>query len=231
MSVGTTKPRMPLPRRLVGLRPDHGDVGDRAVGDPHLGAVEHPVVAVALGPGPHPGRVGAEIRLGQPEAADRLAGGHPRQPGLSSAPRCRTSRSRTSPAIPAPTPCCARRSRRPPAPCRPARRPPRWCRRSRSPAGACRADRASRPRASGSRSTVAVLEPVGDVRPDPAGRRSPGRSAWMSRSSSLSSASTSSSSSGAGAGHRSPLPARRDGGLLDLILAQQHVLRRPAREG
>ena len=34
---------------LVGARPHDRDVGDRAVGDPHLGAVEHPVVAVALG--------------------------------------------------------------------------------------------------------------------------------------------------------------------------------------
>ena len=31
---------------VLGLRPDHGDVGERAVGDPHLGAVEHPVAAV-----------------------------------------------------------------------------------------------------------------------------------------------------------------------------------------
>src|SRR3546814_7434138 len=30
---------------LVGLRPDDGDVGQVAVGDPHLGAVEHPVAA------------------------------------------------------------------------------------------------------------------------------------------------------------------------------------------
>ena len=33
---------------VVGVRPHHGDVGDRAVGDPHLGAVEHPVRAVRL---------------------------------------------------------------------------------------------------------------------------------------------------------------------------------------
>ena len=34
---------------VVGLRPDDRDVGEGAVGDPHLGAVEHPVVAVLAG--------------------------------------------------------------------------------------------------------------------------------------------------------------------------------------
>ena len=58
-------------------RPDDGDVGDRAVGDPHLGAVEDPVVAVAaracvrIEPGSEPA-----VGLGQAEAADRLARGH-----------------------------------------------------------------------------------------------------------------------------------------------------------
>jgi hypothetical protein len=33
---------------VVGLRPDDGDIGQVAVGDPHLGAVDHPVAAVAL---------------------------------------------------------------------------------------------------------------------------------------------------------------------------------------
>ena len=60
--------------------PDHRDVGHRAVGDPHLRAVQHPVVAVAPGVRAHTGRVRAEVRLGQAEAADRLARGHPRQP-------------------------------------------------------------------------------------------------------------------------------------------------------
>ena len=49
VSVGTTKPRIaPVPavrRRVAG--PHDGHVGDAAVGDPHLGAVEDPVVAVA----------------------------------------------------------------------------------------------------------------------------------------------------------------------------------------
>ena len=87
---------------VVGLRPHDGDVGDAAVGDPHLRPVEDPVVAVAPRAGAHVGRVGAEVGLGQPEAADRLAGRHPRQPLAASAPRCRTSRSGTSRASPAP---------------------------------------------------------------------------------------------------------------------------------
>src|ERR1700723_1685941 len=33
---------------LVGFRPDHGDIGDRAVGDPALGPVENPAAAVFL---------------------------------------------------------------------------------------------------------------------------------------------------------------------------------------
>ena len=65
---------------LVGLRPDDGDVGDGAVGDPHLATVEHPVVAVAAGAGAHAGRVRPVVGLGQAEAADRLTGGHARQP-------------------------------------------------------------------------------------------------------------------------------------------------------
>ena len=64
------------------LRPDHGDIGDGAVGDPHLPAVEDPVVAVTPGARPHRARVGAGVGLGQPEAPDRLAGGHARQPFL-----------------------------------------------------------------------------------------------------------------------------------------------------
>ena len=41
--LGTRKPRTPSSV----VRPDDGDVGDRAVGDPHLLAVQDPVVAVA----------------------------------------------------------------------------------------------------------------------------------------------------------------------------------------
>ena len=55
-----------------------------------LRAVEHPVVAVAPGAGAHRGGVGAEVGLGQPEAADRLAGRHPRAATAASAPRSRS---------------------------------------------------------------------------------------------------------------------------------------------
>ncbi len=74
------------PDAVVGLGPHDGHVGDRPVGDPHLRAVEDPVRAlagaVAPGPGAHAARVGAVVGLGQAEAADRLAGRHPRQPLL-----------------------------------------------------------------------------------------------------------------------------------------------------
>ena len=63
-------------------RPDDGDVGDRAVGDPHLLSVQDPVGAVAARARAHRAGVRAGVGLGQPEAADRLAGGHPRQPLL-----------------------------------------------------------------------------------------------------------------------------------------------------
>ena len=65
---------------VVGLRPDDGDVGQVAVGDPHLAAGDQPVVAVAHCAGLHVGRVGTAVRFGQTEAADHLAGGHVRQP-------------------------------------------------------------------------------------------------------------------------------------------------------
>ena len=70
------------PDAVVGLRPHDGHVGDPAVRDPHLRPVEDPVVAVAPGAGAHVDRVGAEVGLGQAEAADRVAGGHARQPRL-----------------------------------------------------------------------------------------------------------------------------------------------------
>ena len=140
---------------LVGARPDDGDVGDRAVGDPHLLAVQDPVVAVAAGAGAHRAGIGAGVGLGQAEAADRLAGGHPRAATAASAPRSPSARSRTSPASPAPRRGCACRCRRPRAPCRRGRRRSRWRRRSRSPPGACRARRARRARCASSRGIVA----------------------------------------------------------------------------
>ena len=65
---------------VLGPGPDHGDVGDAAVGDPHLGAGKNPVGAVLPGEGPHAARVGTVIGLGQAEASDRFPGRHPGQP-------------------------------------------------------------------------------------------------------------------------------------------------------
>ena len=88
------------PDALVGRRPHHGHVRDVAVGDPHLRAVEHPVVAVTARAGAHAAGVGAEVGLGQAEAPDRLAGRHPRQPLLLLLLGPEAPRSRTSPASP-----------------------------------------------------------------------------------------------------------------------------------
>ncbi len=74
------------PDAVLGLRPDHRDVGEGAVGDPHLGAGEYPVRALAgalaAGSGAHVGGVGAEVRFGEGEAADQFAGGEAGQPAL-----------------------------------------------------------------------------------------------------------------------------------------------------
>src|SRR6266513_4587096 len=67
---------------LLAARPDDRQVGNVAVRDPPLGAVEDPVLALAAGPGRHPGGIGAELRLGQTEAPDHLASGHSREPAL-----------------------------------------------------------------------------------------------------------------------------------------------------
>ena len=69
-----------LPTVLPELRPDHGDVRDVAVRDPPLRPVEDVLVALAAGIRPHAGRVRTEVRLGQAEAADRVAARQPRQP-------------------------------------------------------------------------------------------------------------------------------------------------------
>ena len=69
-------------RAVVRPRPDDRDVRDRPVRDPHLRPVQHPVRAVAACVRSHRARVGPGIRLREPEAADRLAGVHRRQPAL-----------------------------------------------------------------------------------------------------------------------------------------------------
>jgi hypothetical protein len=60
---------------------DHVEAGDAAVGDEHLLAVQHPVVAVADGPGAEAGDVGPGARLGDGERADLGLGGGAEQLG------------------------------------------------------------------------------------------------------------------------------------------------------
>ena len=58
------------------------EVGVAAVRGPRLGAVDHPLVAVAPGGGAHRGRVGAGVRLGEAVGAEQLAAEHVGQPAL-----------------------------------------------------------------------------------------------------------------------------------------------------
>ena len=141
-----------------------------------LRAVEHPVVAVAPGAGAHRAGVGAGVGLGQPEAADRLAGGHPRQPLLLLLLAARSARSRTSPATPAPRPATGCPSRRPRAPGRPGRTSTALM-----PGAAValevHAEQAELAEALHQAARVvdlAALEPVRDVRRRPPGRRAGG---------------------------------------------------------
>ena len=60
-------------RAGVGLGEDDDEVGDGAVRDPELGAVQHPVVAVALRGELAGGGVGADVGLGEGEGADLAA--------------------------------------------------------------------------------------------------------------------------------------------------------------
>jgi hypothetical protein len=73
---------------VVGLRPTPRRRRPRAVGDPHLGAVEHPVVAVAPGVGAHPGRGRSRSRA----RSGRSSRSPHRRPSAAatpaSAPRC-----------------------------------------------------------------------------------------------------------------------------------------------
>ncbi len=60
--------------------PDHGDIGDRAGGDPHFFAVQDVVRAVATRACAHAAGIGTEIRFRQTEAAKFFALRHGRQP-------------------------------------------------------------------------------------------------------------------------------------------------------
>ena len=63
----------------VRLRPDDEHVGDRRIGDPHLGAGEHVAALHLLRPRAHAARVRTGVWLGQAEAADPFARGEPGQ--------------------------------------------------------------------------------------------------------------------------------------------------------
>ena len=63
-----------LMRLGIGLGVDHQGVGVGAVGDPHLGAVEHVAVALLVGAQLHADHVGAGARLAHRQRADVLAG-------------------------------------------------------------------------------------------------------------------------------------------------------------
>ena len=58
-----------------GLRPHHEHVGDRRVGNPHLGAVQAIAIRHLLRAGLHAARIGTGIGLGQAETADPLTAG------------------------------------------------------------------------------------------------------------------------------------------------------------
>ncbi len=69
--------------RRIGLGGDYHHVGQQAVGDEHLGAVQLVVVALVHGGGAHAGQVGAGGRLGHRHGEDDLAADDARQqPGL-----------------------------------------------------------------------------------------------------------------------------------------------------
>ncbi len=63
----------------IGLGVDHVDAGLGAVGDPHLAAVQHVVVAVPDRFQPHADHVGAGVGLGHGQRADVLAAAQLRQ--------------------------------------------------------------------------------------------------------------------------------------------------------
>ena len=106
----------------LGLGPDHEDIGDRRVRDPHLRAVQHIAAGGLLRRGLHARRVRSRIRFGQAKTADPFAA-TPVSAGIFCvALRCHRHRSDTSPDWIAPTSCCDSRSRPAPPRARPGRR-------------------------------------------------------------------------------------------------------------
>ena len=70
-------PRSPVVR--VGLRPNDEEVGDGAVGNPRLFAVQPKAAAGFFGAGTHRAGVGSAVGLGESEAADEFARRHSRE--------------------------------------------------------------------------------------------------------------------------------------------------------
>src|SRR5580704_6263406 len=67
---------------VLHLGPDHGDIGDRAGGDPHLFAIEDVFFANFAGAGAHAARIRTEVRLSKAKAAEFLSFLQSRQPSL-----------------------------------------------------------------------------------------------------------------------------------------------------
>ena len=68
---------------VLALGPHHRDIGERGVGDPHLGARKQPAALHLPGAGLHAGRIGTGVRLGQAEATDEFAAGQARKIALT----------------------------------------------------------------------------------------------------------------------------------------------------
>ncbi len=84
-----------VPCLLVGLGVDGVVVGVLAVGDEALGAVDHPLVALAGGGGLHPTHVRAGVRLGQAEGGEqRRLASRPRYSFFSSSEAASSDRRR-----------------------------------------------------------------------------------------------------------------------------------------
>ena len=82
-SLGTTNARC-RGRRAAAVGAGHREhqVRRRAVGDPRLGAVQHPAGALAGGLRPQARRVRTRVRLGEREGAEQLAARHRLEPPL-----------------------------------------------------------------------------------------------------------------------------------------------------
>ena len=81
---GDQEPGDPFGRRdrVIGARKDTIEVGDPAVGDPHLLAIESPAIIHARSAHGEGGGVGAGVRFREREGGDRLPARDLGEPGL-----------------------------------------------------------------------------------------------------------------------------------------------------